>query len=94
MSHTPVEVEALTKVQNNGEWCDLVRRVIPADRKLYTWWSYRARDWEASDRGRRLDHIWASVSLAEKTLSASVFKEVRGWQGPSDHVPIMAELDL
>ena len=30
VSHTPVEVEALTKVQNNGEWCDLVRRVIPA----------------------------------------------------------------
>ncbi len=94
VSHTPVEVEALTKVQNNGKWCDLVRRFVPPERKLYTWWSYRARDWEASDRGRRLDHIWASGSLAGQALSAAVFKEARGWDRPSDHVPVMVELDV
>ncbi len=60
VSHTPVEVEALTRVQNDGPWVDLVRRFIAPEQKLYTWWSYRARDWEASDRGRRLDHIWGS----------------------------------
>jgi exodeoxyribonuclease III len=94
VSHTPVEVEALTKVQIDGAWTDLVRRVIPPERKLYTWWSYRARDWEASNRGRRLDHVWASASLAAKTLSAAVFKEARGWEKPSDHVPVIAGLDL
>ena len=94
VSHTPVEVEALTKVQNDGAWTDLVRRFIPPERKLYTWWSYRARDWEASDRGRRLDHIWASAATAGKALSVEVFREARGWEGPSDHVPVIAGLDL
>ena len=94
VSHTPVEVEALTAVRNQGGWFDLVRGIIPPERKLYTWWSYRARDWLASDRGRRLDHIWASASLAGKGRSATVLKEVRGWEGPSDHVPVIVELDL
>ncbi len=94
VSHTPVEVEALTKVQNHGGWADLIRRCILPERKLYTWWSYRARDWEAADRGRRLDHIWASASLSERARYASVLKEARGWDGPSDHVPVMTGLDL
>ncbi|MGO9485376.1 MAG: exodeoxyribonuclease III [Rhodomicrobium sp.] len=94
VSHTPVEVEALTEVQSCGAWSDLVRHVIPPERKLYTWWSYRAQDWAASDRGRRLDHIWASASLAGAARSASVLKEARGWEGPSDHVPVVVELDL
>jgi exodeoxyribonuclease III len=94
VSHTPVEVEALTEVQGRGEWCDLVRAFIPPERKLYTWWSYRARDWAASDRGRRLDHIWASSSLAGRAAGAQVLKEARGWEGPSDHVPVTVELDI
>jgi exodeoxyribonuclease-3 len=94
VSHTPVEVEALTKVQNDGAWTDLVRRFIPPERKLYTWWSYRGRDWQASDRGRRLDHIWASGAAADKGLGAEVLKEVRGWEGPSDHVPVIVQFDL
>ncbi|MGA7329624.1 MAG: exodeoxyribonuclease III [Rhodomicrobium sp.] len=94
VSHTPVEVEALTKVQTAGHWVDPIRRFIPPQQKLYTWWSYRARDWRVSDRGRRLDHIWTSASLAEKARAASVLKEVRGWTMPSDHVPVIVELDL
>ncbi len=94
VSHTPVEVEALTKVQRDGAWTDLVRRFIPPERKLYTWWSYRARDWAASDRGRRLDHVWASAALAGKARGATVLKEARGWDGPSDHVPVTVGFDL
>lgn len=94
VSHTPVEVEALTKVQRSGEWGDVVRALIPPERKLYTWWSYRARDWSASDRGRRLDHIWASGAVAGKAKSVQVLKEARGWEGPSDHVPVMVDFDL
>jgi exodeoxyribonuclease III len=94
VSHTPVEVEALTNVQTSGAWTDLVRLFIPAKQKLYTWWSYRARDWAASDRGRRLDHIWGNAALAARARAAAVLKEARGWQGPSDHVPVMADLDL
>ncbi len=94
VSHTPVEVEALTKVQAQGAWHDLVRQFIPPERKLFTWWSYRARDWEASDRGRRLDHIWGSASLAGKARGVSVLKAARGWNGPSDHVPVTADLEV
>ena len=48
-----------------GRWC---RR----SEKLFTWWSYRNRDWEASDRGRRLDHIWLSPALAPSLVTAEV----------------------
>ena len=94
VSHTPVEVKALTKVQAQGAWHDLVRQFIPPQHKLFTWWSYRARDWEASDRGRRLDHIWGSASLAGKARGVSVLKAARGWNGPSDHVPVTADLEV
>ena len=91
VSHTPVEVEALEKVQADGGWTDLVREAVPADVPLFSWWSYRARDWAAADRGRRLDHIWARGPVAGRMTSATVLKEVRGWEKPSDHAPVMAD---
>jgi exodeoxyribonuclease III len=94
VSHTPVEVEALTNVRLSGKWTDLVRQLIPPAQKLYTWWSYRAMDWRASDRGRRLDHVWGSASLAAHARTVAVLKEARGWEGPSDHVPVMVDIDL
>jgi exodeoxyribonuclease III len=94
VSHTPIEVESLTKVLEQGPWVDLVRRFITPEQKLYTWWSYRARDWEASGRGRRLDHIWGSASVAPRSQTAAVLKEARGWNGPSDHVPVMVDFDF
>lgn len=90
VSHTPVETEGLLRIQKHGSWVDLMRSHVPADRKLYTWWSYRARDWEASDRGRRLDHIWSTAGLAPKCRKIEVLKQARGWEQPSDHVPVMA----
>ena len=92
VSHTPVEVEKLNRAQADGEWVDAVRRFIPPDEKLYSWWSYRARDWTASDRGRRLDHIWVSPELAPRLRGASIVREARGWDRPSDHVPVLADL--
>ena len=65
VSHTPVEVAALGAWQRAGHFVDAVRKFVPAEQKLYTWWSYRNSDWRASDRGRRLDHIWASADLAD-----------------------------
>jgi exodeoxyribonuclease-3 len=90
VSHTPVETEGLLRIQKTGRWVDLMRRHVPEDQKLYTWWSYRARDWELSDRGRRLDHIWSTAGLAPSCRKIEVLKEARGWQQPSDHVPVMA----
>lgn len=90
VSHTPVETEGLLRIQKRGAWVDLMRSHVPASQKLYTWWSYRARDWETSDRGRRLDHIWSTAGLAPKCRKIDILKDARSWEQPSDHVPVMA----
>ena len=96
VSHTPVETEALTALLNGGHgWVDLVRKHIPADRKVYSWWSYRGKDWEKSDRGRRLDHIWATGDVAAHCTGAEILKRYRGFgDKPSDHVPVVARFGL
>jgi exodeoxyribonuclease-3 len=71
-----------------------MRHFVPAEEKLYTWWSYRARDWALSNRGRRLDHVWVSESLAPCLGGMQVVTESRGWERPSDHVPVLVHLDL
>ncbi len=94
VSHTPIEVDHLTAVQTTRPWVDVVRRFVPPEEKLFTWWSYRARDWRASDRGRRLDHIWMSPGLEDRARDVSVIKDARGWERPSDHVPVILDIDL
>lgn len=92
VSHTPVEVKKFTAARNAFGWVDCVRKFVPDDEKLYTWWSYRARDWRAADKGRRLDHVWATPSLAERVKAMTVLKDARGWEKPSDHVPVLFEV--
>lgn len=91
VSHTPVEVEKFTAAQTAFDWVDTMRVAVPEPAPLYTWWSYRARDWRAADKGRRLDHIWATPSLAPKVTRVEVLKDARGWEKPSDHAPVMAD---
>ncbi|MBI3419046.1 MAG: exodeoxyribonuclease III [Proteobacteria bacterium] len=92
VSHTPVEVEKLAALQKAFAGVDAPRHFVPAGQKLYSWWSYRAADWRASDRGRRLDHIWVSKNLAGDLKKTRILKEARGWTPkPSDHVPVIAE---
>lgn len=93
VSHTPVEVERLDAVRRSGDWVDVTRHHVPEGR-LYSWWSYRARDWSASDRGRRLDHVWATPDIAARSRSSRILRAVRGWEAPSDHVPVFATFEL
>ena len=90
VSHTPAETESFEAMRRKGGWVDLMRHRVPADQKLYTWWSYRAADWQASDRGRRLDHVWSSPNLVEELAGIEVLRAARGWPRPSDHVPVIA----
>ncbi len=92
VSHTPVEVEGLARWQGAHGWVDAVRRIVPEDRRLYSWWSYRNRSWPGSDRGRRLDHIWVGPGLAGRVADAGVLREARGWERPSDHAPVWADI--
>jgi exodeoxyribonuclease-3 len=95
VSHTPIEVEKLTALQNSLNWVDAVRHFVPPDRKLYSWWSYRAADWNASDKGRRLDHVWVTPPLAPKLKGQTILRDARGWEPkPSDHVPVIVDLDI
>ena len=94
VSHTPQETKKLNRLQSSHGWLDVVRHFNPPPQSLYSWWSYRAVDWSLSDRGRRLDHIWASPALRSRLRSSQVAREVRGWERPSDHAPVLAELDL
>lgn len=93
VSHTPVEVDHLAEVQEAGRWVDVTRQDIP-EGLLYSWWSYRAKDWDAADKGRRLDHIWATADIANAGHSSKVLRDVRGWEQPSDHAPVFATFDL
>ena len=91
VSHTPIEVEALDGLKASNSWVDLGRHFHPAPARLHSWWSYRAREWSLSDRGRRLDHHWATADVAPTARAHRVFEDCRGWLKPSDHVPIMTE---
>ncbi|HTW35530.1 MAG TPA: exodeoxyribonuclease III [Rhizomicrobium sp.] len=93
VSHTPVETGLLNEAKAAFDWIDVTREFVPATEKIYSWWSYRAQDWKASDRGRRLDHIWVSQGLKGAVKSQQILKAARGWTQPSDHVPVIAELE-
>jgi exodeoxyribonuclease-3 len=95
VSHTPIEIEAMARLKASLDFTDLVRQAIPDPEKLYSWWSYRALDFRLSNRGLRLDHLWASPGLAARsTRQARVHDDVREWARPSDHAPVSVDLDL
>ncbi|TCT06796.1 exodeoxyribonuclease III [Aquabacter spiritensis] len=94
VSHTPVEVERMRRFQATGPWVDVMRHFVPPEEKLFTWWSYRSPDWTANDRGRRLDHVWTSPSLAPHARAMTVLREARSWERPSDHVPVAVTFEV
>lgn len=99
VSHTPIEVEKLTEFLNSHDFTDCGRALTPIGKKLYSWWSYRSRDINTSDRGRRLDHIWVSPVLKDAALgngadSHQIHRSCRFWEKPSDHAPVTQVLDF
>jgi exodeoxyribonuclease-3 len=94
VSHTPIEVENLDKLKELGNFVDLSREFVPKSEKLYSWWSYRNRDWRKSNRGRRLDHIWASKNISSSAKKLIIDEDVRDWEKTSDHVPVIVDFDL
>jgi exodeoxyribonuclease-3 len=99
VSHTPIEIETAAKLKASLDFTDLVREAVPDPTKLFSWWSYRAQDFRASNRGLRLDHLWASPGLlpaATKNgrVSSFVHDVCREWEKPSDHAPVVVDLDV
>jgi exodeoxyribonuclease-3 len=99
VSHTPVEVEAMERLKASLGFIDLPREAVPEPEKMFSWWSYRAADFRASNRGLRLDHIWVTPGLRDAALGSGsaasrVHDEVRAWERPSDHAPVTADLAI
>jgi exodeoxyribonuclease III len=94
VSHTPIETTTLERLREKGGFIDCARHLRPEPEKLYSWWSYRAADWEQSNKGRRLDHVWASSDLKNAITGVQISSQTRGWEKPSDHVPVTVTFDL
>jgi exodeoxyribonuclease-3 len=94
VSHTPIEREKFARFYDSVDWVDAVRHFVPENKKLYSWWSYRAPDWDTADKGRRLDHVWVTKGLKPALQKQQVLRDARGWQQPSDHVPVVVDLKL
>ncbi|TNE65148.1 MAG: exodeoxyribonuclease III [Alphaproteobacteria bacterium] len=91
VSHTPVETDGMLKLMKSHGWVDVMRQFTPMDEKLYSWWSYRAKDWSAADKGRRLDHVWVSPAIKDRPVAMQVIRDARGWEKASDHAPVMVD---
>ncbi len=94
VSHTPVEVERLTRLFNSLDFVDAVRKFYPEPQKIFSWWSYRNPNWQTNDKGRRLDHIWVTPNLQDRILNTLIVKEMRLCARPSDHVPVVTEIKI
>ena len=96
VSHTPGETERLEDSRKQAAFADIARLSVEDHQKLYSWWSYRAKDWAKSNRGRRLDHIWMNRAALPDT-KIDTFKIHLAWRGgwkPSDHAPISVEMKV
>lgn len=94
VSHTPVEVARLNRLYKSLDFVDAVRKFYQEPQKLFSWWSYRNPNWQTNDKGRRLDHIWVTPCLENRLIDAKILKDVRSWERPSDHVPVVVEIKL
>jgi exodeoxyribonuclease-3 len=60
---------------------------------LYTFWDYQAGAWSKND-GIRIDYILLSPQAADRLVDVEIDRHVRGWEKPSDHVPVVVDLDI
>jgi exodeoxyribonuclease-3 len=90
-THTsPPERALLTELCDWG-MVDLFRK-HHSDGKLYSWWDYRAGDFHQG-RGLRIDLVLASQSVADRCTWSVIDRNARKGQMPSDHAPVIVELD-
>ncbi len=68
-------------------------RACHAEPQQYTFWDYQAGCWQ-KNRGIRIDHILLSPQATDRLKGCAIDRHVRGWERPSDHVPVWCELDL
>ena len=67
-------------------------RLLNTEPGQYSWWDYRAGAFRRNN-GLRIDHILSSSELAPYCVRCEIEKEIRGWEKPSDHVPVIASYE-
>jgi len=72
---------------------DCLRKHHPDESGVFSWWDYRLKAWERG-WGLRIDHVFATKSLAAKCTACEVDKSPRGGERPSDHAPVFADFDV
>jgi exodeoxyribonuclease-3 len=87
---TPLEREALAELQSLG-LRDVIRDRWPSER-IFTYWDYRAGMFH-QDLGMRIDLVLASAPVADRVQAAWIDRQARKGSGPSDHAPVMVDLD-
>jgi exodeoxyribonuclease-3 len=92
--------DALFQPESRGAFRRLVNlgftdaiRATHAEPGDYTFWDYQAGAWQKNN-GIRIDHMLLSPQAADRLRQASIDKRTRGFDKPSDHVPVMVELDV
>ena len=85
------EREALEKLLDLGLVDSF--RLFKQQEALYSWWDYRAAAYRRK-MGLRIDLILLSSSLAKHCVSSTIDESPRGWEKPSDHTPVIVEVDL
>ncbi|MDB5445278.1 MAG: exodeoxyribonuclease [Phenylobacterium sp.] len=77
------------------KWLGLSDAYLQADGSpgAYTFWDYQAGAWQRNN-GIRIDHALLSPQAADRLRGVSIHRDVRSWEKPSDHVPLVIELDI
>ncbi|MEM9534075.1 MAG: exodeoxyribonuclease III [Cyanobacteria bacterium P01_E01_bin.45] len=88
---SPREREALRQLLSIG-FQDTFRK-FTQDGGHFSWWDYRAAGF-ARNRGWRIDHLYATSQLYDKAISCTIDLDPRGWERPSDHTPVVLDIDL
>ncbi|MFT7519943.1 MAG: exodeoxyribonuclease-3 [Kiritimatiellia bacterium] len=86
----PLEHKTLKHVTSYG-LTDALRVVHPIGQH-FSWWDFRGGGFQRN-RGYRIDHHWVTDSVAKRIVAVETHRDVRGWERPSDHVPVVAVLD-
>jgi exodeoxyribonuclease-3 len=87
---TPQERKALAAIQDTGLH-DVLRERWPSER-IYSYWDYRAGRFH-QDKGMRIDLVLAGSDPAGRVQAAWIDRQARKGKGPSDHAPVMVDLD-
>lgn len=85
------ERERLQTLLDDG-LVDVFRQIHPDAERVYSWWDYRRGDFHQG-RGMRIDLVLASPDVAERVTWAVVDRNARKGQQPSDHAPVIVDIE-